>query len=235
MSLFEEKMLSWLDELEQTVPSQPSSWSSGCNTDDVPDDMRLVDWERFCFMASLGAVLYDACLRGPDTIKALAPEAVFDRAVPGEEGDNVFQFVLRTGADQFDGEKSDTIAYLLRHGAAPLARDRLGDTALHSLVSDKSNNLSLFLDDLETPEHVRYSCISQINCQNDYGNTPIVNAVLYDNVEAARKLLAHGADPWIAGEFGMDAFEFANLLGNDAMFGLLLDYSTCSDALDCSK
>jgi ankyrin repeat protein len=52
-------------------------------------------------------------------------------------------------------------------------------------------------------------CRAHINLQNNYGNTPLIVAVLYNHVDCIGFLLDHGADITIRGEGGFSALDFA--------------------------
>ncbi|KAI7785361.1 hypothetical protein LA080_007195 [Diaporthe eres] len=186
-------------------PGSPAaSWSSDCSSAST-----LVDNERDRDAES--AALASAILvRDTERIQLL-----LDLGIALDGGDTIFHFILSTPRERFQDDKDDVVKLLLRTGACSFRRDRLGDTPLHLLAGDKSpygsstdggRLLESLLNDL--PE-VRELCSSYINSKNNYGDTPLVVAVLYNNIECVQLLLDHGADPYEPGEYGMTALDFA--------------------------
>ena len=127
-----------------------------------------------------------------------------NRAVPHEAGDSVFHLLLRTPASRFQTNKEEVIKFLLRNGAGPPARDRLGDNMLYVLAGfagTKSRGLILFLLAGGTPElgDIRSVCFGGLNYQSNLGDTPLTVAVLYNQLFAAELLLKQSADQKIWG------------------------------------
>jgi hypothetical protein len=72
-------------------------------------------------------------------------------SLPDRSGDNLFHSILRIPADEFQDGKGEVIKSLLRSGADPVARNRLGDNILHILAGSterESHDLLSFLLDV---------------------------------------------------------------------------------------
>ena len=184
-------------------------------------------------------VLYEACLQGQAMLRALLLNLrlTFSITLPYCEGDTLLHFILRTPAARFCDRKRDVVKLLLLNGANPLQCDRLGDTILHSLAGNvwlepNSENtegyvlLNLLLHDTEL-EGFRLACLQDIDTQNNYGNTPLVIATLYNHVEYVRLLLESGANVNVRGEFGKSALDFAVDRGYTDIFNLLKHPERC--------
>jgi hypothetical protein len=165
-------------------------------------------------------VLYYACLQGTDMIKALltSPYIDFNFAMPELEGDAILHLVLRTSPERFRDRRDDIVKLLVQNGVNPLQCDRLGDTALHILAGYPSGSIELLRYLLGEPgtiptdlvvENLQSACRAHINLQNNYGNTPLVVAILYNHVDCVGLLLSQGADTKICGEGGYSALDFA--------------------------
>ncbi|KAJ0123538.1 hypothetical protein J7T55_012003 [Diaporthe amygdali] len=162
------------------------------------------------------------------------PDCDIDFNVPLAQGggDTVLHFVLRTPRERFQDSKEDIVKLLLRTGTNPLRCDRMGDTALHLLAGDTrpagsltegSRLLRLLLEGC--PE-LREPCSGSIDKKNDFGDTPLFVAILHNNIECARLLLKHGADPHELGEYGMTALDFAVERAYTEIAVLLLSHMT---------
>lgn len=162
-------------------------------------------------------VLYDTCLCNLELLHLLASNTNinFNVPLPQDGGNTIFHFILSTPRERFQDNKDDVIKLLLRTSSYSFQRDRLGDTPLHLLAGDNNpygsstdggRLLGFLLNDF--PE-VRDLCSGYINSKNNYGDTPLVVAVLYNNIECVQLLLDHGADPHEPGEYGMTALDFA--------------------------
>ncbi|KAH8747079.1 hypothetical protein F5883DRAFT_387722, partial [Diaporthe sp. PMI_573] len=145
--------------------------------------------------------IYLACLQGGDILQAHIASSDVDvnRPLPGEFGDTMFHKILRIPADQFQYSKCEVIKLLLRNGADPLARDRLGDNLLHILAGspepESHELLSFILDeDANDFSEISSGCKECINQQNDFGDTPLIVAVLYNQRFCVELLLRSGAD-----------------------------------------
>ncbi|KAH8752756.1 ankyrin repeat-containing domain protein, partial [Diaporthe sp. PMI_573] len=159
---------------------------------------------------------YLACLQGGDILQAHVASSDVDLngPLPGELGDNMFHRILRIPAEQFHDCKGEVIKLLLRNGADPLARDRLGENILHILAGSteqEPHDLLSFLLDGDTNDltDVRTACKECINEQNDFGDTPLIVAALYNQRFSVELLLRSGADMEMRGEFDMTALDFA--------------------------
>lgn len=179
-------------------------------------------------------VLYDACLCGLEMLHPLLFNSDVDFNTPLSQGggDTVLHFILRTPQERFQDAKEDIIKLLLRTGTNPFRHDQLGDTAFHILAGDArpagsstegAKLLSLLLEGC--PE-LREPCLDYINKTNDFGDTPLIIAVQYGNLDCAKLLLKHGADPYKLGEYGMTALDFAVEREYAELAGLLLGYMT---------
>ncbi|KAH8749538.1 ankyrin repeat-containing domain protein, partial [Diaporthe sp. PMI_573] len=158
---------------------------------------------------------YLACVQGGDTLQACLASSDVDlnSPLPGRCGSNVFHEVLRIPADQFQDGKGEVLQLLLRSGTDPLAKNDLGDNILHILAGSTEPEchdlLSFLLEEKNDIADVRAACIQGLNQQNDFGDTPLIVAVLYNQLSPAEVLLRNGADMQIRGEFDMTAIEFA--------------------------
>ena len=61
-----------------------------------------------------------------------------------------------------------------------------------------------------------------INAQNNYGNTALMLAVVYNRIENVKVLLKAGADPNIKDNDGLSALDFAEHYGHVSICWLLL-------------
>lgn len=177
--------------------------------------------------------LYTACLNGEISASRIGRPIGIDanRAVPREAGDSVFQLLLHTRAIRFQTDKEEIIKGLVRNGADPLAQDRLGDNALHVLAGSAEptdRRLLAFLLAGGTPQLnvIKSMCIEGLNEQNNFGHTPLIVAVLYNQHFAAQLFLKQGADQRIRGERNMTALEFAVERDREDMIELLCKYNT---------
>lgn len=163
--------------------------------------------------------LYQACLIGPDMIKALlvSPDITFNIRIPDDGGDSILHFVLRTPASRFGADKMQVVALLLEHGTDPFQVDHLGETALHILAGMPGEDETQLLRRM-----LASSCpLSALNHQNHYGDTALFVAVICNHYNAANLLLNLGADPNIKGEDGVGAAQYAFQVGSMEMLGLL--------------
>jgi hypothetical protein len=86
--------------------------------------------------------------------------------------------------------------------------------------------LSFLLDgDTTDLSDVRTACIEAIDQQNDFGDTPLIVAVLYNQCFSVQLLLRSGADMQVRGEFDMTALEFAISRGYHNVTDVLRQYS----------
>jgi hypothetical protein len=165
-------------------------------------------------------VVYEACLHGCDMLRALSlnPGIDLNPAIPGQMGDTVLHFVLRSPPFRFGDNKDDVVAMLLLQGANAWARDRIGNNALHIITNSPQLNdddgyklLQLFYGETThvLPVHVRSRFAAEIDAVNKDGNTALMLAVLHNHVKCVQILLSHGANPRINGEFGKPPLFFA--------------------------
>ncbi|KAH8747610.1 ankyrin repeat-containing domain protein, partial [Diaporthe sp. PMI_573] len=150
-------------------------------------------------------------------------------------GDTILRFVLRTPQERFRDSKKDIVKLLLGTGTSPFRCDQLGDTPFHLLAGDTrpagsstegGRLLKLLLGDC--PE-LQEPCSGSINNKNEFGDTPLIMAVLYNNIECAQLLLKHGADPYKQGEFDMTASDYAVEREYTEIAGLLLGHITARE------
>ncbi|KAK1839300.1 ankyrin repeat-containing protein [Colletotrichum chrysophilum] len=193
---------------DTAVNSLAGSWSSGRSTATIAstaqEDLEnaimsgdVVQVEALCLMGVALSedrffLLYEACLRGPRIVNALALHPAHDFAgrIGGPTSDYVFHMVLRTPAIDFmnlwaDGAgaalsiKEAVIRLLLEKDIDFTLRDRLGDTILHTVCGDigtlnlqKETERFTFLErflgesDGGYSETVVQTCRSMINLQN---------------------------------------------------------------------
>ncbi|KAH8750277.1 ankyrin repeat-containing domain protein, partial [Diaporthe sp. PMI_573] len=157
-----------------------------------------------------------ACFQGGDTLQAyLASSDVnMNSPLPDESGDTIFHKILLIPADQFEDGKGEVIKLLLHNGADPLVRNRLGDNILHILAGSseqESHDILSFLLDTDATDlpDTRAACRGAIDQQNDFGDTPLIVAVLYNQRLSVELLMRSGANMQVRGEFDMTALEFA--------------------------
>lgn len=139
----------------------------------------------------------------------------FDVPLTQGGGDTILHFVLCTPQERFGDSQEDIVKLLLRTGMNPFRCDQLGDTVFHLLAGDtrpagfsiEGGRLLKLL--LQGCPELQEPCLGSINNKNDFGNTPLIIAVLYNNLECAQLLLKHGADPYKLGEYGMTSLDYA--------------------------
>lgn len=73
-------------------------------------------------------VMYEACVLGSEILRALPlnPAIDLNPAIPGQMGDTVLHFVLRSPSSRCGDDIRAIIAILLLHGTNAWERDRLG-------------------------------------------------------------------------------------------------------------
>lgn len=162
-------------------------------------------------------ILYDACLRGPSMIDALSlnPRLHLNPAVPGQMGDTIFHFLLRTPAVRFANDKLEEISLLLHKGVNVWERDRYGNTILHILSSAPKEAYGcdilklLFTIGPQVSHQFILRLESEIDSPNEHGNTALLEAALCNNTRCAELLLERGCNPNYRGQFGKTALFFA--------------------------
>lgn len=138
--------------------------------------------------------VYEACLLGCDMLRALSsnPGIDLNPAIPGQLGDTILHFVLRSPPSRFVDDKTDIVAMLLLRGADAWRCDRLGNNALHIVANslqhsdeDGHRMMQLFygVSKHVLPVHIRSRCIAEINAVNEDGNTALHLATLKKQLE----------------------------------------------------
>lgn len=181
-------------------------------------------------------IIFEACLHGIDMVQALSfnPHIDLNPALPGQEGDRVFHFLLRTPRSRFRSDKFETLRALLQRGVDPLESDRRGNNALHILAaSPKASDIEgllllqlILCGGFNIPKQIQCSSLASINQRNDQGdgNTALVIAVQHNNEPYVRLLLEQGASPRVRGDFGRKPLFFAVARDFIAIARLLLTY-----------
>lgn len=100
---------------------------------------------------------------------------------------------------------------LLAHGADPDLANGLGETALHAAVATNSACLTSLL---ERRAHV--------DARDAGGRTPLWLAAQKGNAEAARLLIAYGADTHLADRMGVEPIAEASRRGQQHVMGTLM-------------
>lgn len=160
-------------------------------------------------------IVYEACLRGPQMIAALASAANVDMnpELPSQKGDRVFHMLLRTPSKYFAYGEVETVLELFKTGIDPFLPGRGGDTAIHilcgcgALAQGSSGHIllqTLFFGDL--PSRCHKSIMDKTNIAH---NTALILAAQHHNLPQLELLLKNGADPNVHGEFGRTALYFA--------------------------
>jgi len=97
-------------------------------------------------------------------------------------------------------------------GAAIGKTDKLGRTALHFAASIGTN--------LELIE-LLVNKGADANAKSSGGETPLMKAIAFDNADAAKCLLEHGADPELENSMNRNAYSFAKASKNDEILSAL--------------
>ncbi len=103
---------------------------------------------------------------------------------------------------------SDAVTSLLSYGADPTRCDHHGETPLHKAAREGYTRTVGVL-----------AGVSDVNARSNAGMTPLHWAALTGNVDVARLLIAHGADPHLRNE-GMDGLtpsDLASSLGYEEL------------------
>jgi ankyrin repeat protein len=170
-------------------------------------------------------VLYDVCLHGLEILRLLLSNTNidFNISLPQESNNTILHFILHIPRERLQDNKEDVVKLLLRTGTSLLQRDRLGDTPLHLLAGDNTPDggrlLKILFNDFSK---LRELCSTYINSKNNYGNTPLVVAVLYNNIKCVQLLLDYRADPYSPGKYGMTALDFTGQMEYAEITALLL-------------
>ncbi|KAM3486280.1 hypothetical protein MY3957_009798 [Beauveria namnaoensis] len=160
-------------------------------------------------------MVYEACLKGPHMIAALASAANIDMnpELPGQKGDRVLHMLLYAPSKHFDCDKAETIIELLKTGIDPFLPGRGRNTAIHILsgggaLAQGSSGHKL-LQVLLSRDLPSANLITIIHQTNFAFNTPVIIAAKAHNLPQLQLLLKRGADPNVRGEFGRTALFFA--------------------------
>ena len=132
--------------------------------------------------------------------------------------------------------KIETVKALLAHGADPSLRNKLGLTALRMASLRHHTAIVALLSDPTTmsfAEAVQFGKIDRIlaclkagenpNGLNEFGLTPLGNAMKSGSSKVTRLLLDHGANVQGVDKRGYTALHYAALYGNTPLALLLLD------------
>jgi ankyrin repeat protein len=108
--------------------------------------------------------------------------------------------------------------FLLKHGAAVNARDVEGFTPLHNCASSSMKGHPSKMTEKARNEvaAILIAHGADVNAESKYGReTPLLRAVPTMNVELARMLLEHGANPNLTQSQGCTALHLASAAGAD--------------------
>ncbi|KAF4474155.1 hypothetical protein CGGC5_v017161 [Colletotrichum fructicola Nara gc5] len=115
------------------------------------------------------------------------PDMDLNRTTNSKYGDGIIHFLLRASVGRFVDNKVETIKLCMRHGVNLTQQGAQGDTILHLLCgpldyvcsfSEEEYNLSLLrflFEERRDDAQLRVG----VDFRNDYGNTPLMVAVLY--------------------------------------------------------
>lgn len=125
-------------------------------------------------------------------------------------------------------ERVDLVFLLLKLGANPNIKSNINDYGrLHHAITP------LFFMSIKEPNEIRTIIADLLirfgkadpNIQQDYtGLTPLMKTVFYNNIEMAKLLLEHGANPNIKDKYGNTALKYAKEKDNTDIINLLLEY-----------
>lgn len=175
-------------------------------------------------------MIYEACLKGPSMITALAsaPNIDMNPELPGQEGDRVLHMLLHTPPKCFACDKAETIIEFLNIGISPFIPGRRGNTVIHILSGDGAlaqdplghKLLQTLLSNNSSSE----SLDVLIDRRNFALSTPLIVAAQANNLPQLQLLLECGADPNLRGEFGRTALYFAVARNFIGIAKLLLNF-----------
>lgn len=183
--------------------------------DDTDSVQRQVRMMTFQISSEDSWMVYEACLKGPQMIAALASAANVDMnpELPSQKGDRVFHMLLRTPAKYFKYGEVETIEALCKTGIDPFLPGRGGDTAIHILCGcgalARSSSGHILLQALlfgDLPSRCHNSITNKANIAH---NTALIIAAQHQNLPQVELLLRNGADPNARGEFRRTALFFA--------------------------
>ncbi|KAJ6437964.1 Dipeptidase [Purpureocillium lavendulum] len=184
-------------------------------------------------------IVYEACLHGREMMQAMMLNEALNvnPALPGQMGDTVFHFLLRTPSPRFADSKAEVIKSILVSGIQPWERDRLGNTALHILATSELQGdqdgygiMKLLLDHKpQIPVHITSRFRAIIDAPNEHGNSPLLLAALHNNLRCLQLLLDNGACPNVKGQFNKTPLFFARSRGYVEIAELLTRYRATMD------
>ncbi|KAK1975586.1 ankyrin repeat-containing domain protein, partial [Colletotrichum cereale] len=168
------------------------------------------------------------------------PELNLNRTTNSDKGDRIIHFLLRISVESFQDDKTETLKTFFQRGVNLTLQGAQGDTVLHLLCGplgsnppslDEQMNLALLhfvLDGKRTPPSSTGE-LNVINFRNDYGNTPLLVAVLYGFEGCVTYLLERGADPEIRGEEGRKPLAWAIQREHMGIVNALLNHGATFD------
>lgn len=163
------------------------------------------------------------------------PELDLNRPTNCPNGDRIIHFLLRTSARNFQNSKIETLKAFLSRGLNLTQQGAQGDTVFHLLCGplgsalDEDENLAVLRYLLEEGFAGSPQDLDIVNFRNDFGNTPLLVAVLYGFSKCVEYLLETGADPEIRGEEGRKPLSWAIQRGYLGIANTLLDYGAAFD------
>lgn len=151
-----------------------------------------------------------ACNSKPASIQAQASTGKSTNLMINTQNKTTYaQDALHKAANQGD---EALVAKILLTKPDPDARDSYGGTALHAAMFQKNIKIVQMLIDYGLD-------VNAIGSKNGY--TPLHDAVWANNAEAAKLLLAHGANPGIKGKDGLTPLEKARQEGKAELIKVL--------------
>lgn len=197
---------------------------------DVANVRALVQTSRIFVSPEDAWMIFEACLRGPDMISALASAGNIDMnpELPGRRGDRVLHLLLYTPPGTFGHDKMSIIRELLRTGIDPFLPDRNGNTAIHILSG--GSRIEPLSEEHRLLEILLFGGLPSaqsnpiVNNQNACGNTALFIAANFNNLPQLDLLLRNGADANIVGESGWTALSIAIVQDFVAAAELLLRF-----------
>ncbi|KAI8244895.1 hypothetical protein K4K57_009187 [Colletotrichum sp. SAR 10_99] len=221
-----------------------SSWSSGCSSaSTVLDEHSSHSLIRALFLGDLASAeehfAYSVPVPGLPAMQGLLehPDMDLNRTTNSKYGDGIIHFLLRASVGRFVDNKVETIKLCMRHGVNLTQQGAQGDTIFHLLCgpldyvcsfSEEEYNLSLLrflFEERRDDAQLRVG----VDFRNDYGNTPLMVAVLYGFSGCVQFLLDKGADPEIRGEEGRKPLSWAIQREQMDIVNALLDHGACFD------
>ncbi|KAK2006499.1 ankyrin [Colletotrichum eremochloae] len=214
-----------------TVVGRPASWSSGCSTSStLLDNDTSSSLIRAIFVGDLltaGDLLARGIpVPGIPAVQGLMnqPELNLNRTTNSDKGDRIIHFLLRISAESFQDDKTETLKTVFQRGVNLTQQGAQGDTVLH-LLCGPLGSIPRSLD--EEPNVALLHFL--LDGRNDYGNTPLLVAVLYGFEGCVTYLLERGADPEIRGEEGRKPLSWAIQREHMGIVNALLNHGATFD------